>query len=175
MSVRTILSATLLMAMALASAAQGFSGKESKDLMRSPMGADGNLPPSPYAQKPLPEIKGVVSWKSLADVKTVKRKNGFAPEFSKSVTSLNKTEVRLQGFMMPLEMGDKQKRFLLVALPPTCSYCLPGGPEQMVEVQAKTAVKYGFEPIVVAGKFSVLQDDPMGLFYRLTDAVPVTR
>jgi hypothetical protein len=175
MKTRTLFSVVLLLTTAFTTSAQGFNGKESKDLMRSPMGADGNLPPSPYAQKPLPEIKGVLSWKSLADVKTVKRKNGFAPEFSKGVASLNKTEVRLQGFMMPLEMGDKQKRFLLVALPPTCSYCLPGGPEQMVEVQAKTPVKYGFEPIVVAGKFAVLQDDPMGLFYRLTDAVPVAR
>ena len=36
------------------------------------------------------------------------------------------------------------------------------------------AFKYGFEPIVVSGKFVVLNDDPMGLYYRLTDAVPVT-
>ena len=36
---------------------------------------------------------------------------------------------------------------------------------------ARTPVKYGFEPIVVTGKFVVLKDDPMGLYYRLTDAV----
>ena len=50
-----------------------------------------------------------------------------------------------------------------------------GGPDQLVEVQAKTPVKYGFEPIVVTGKFVVLRDDPMGLYYRLTDAVAVAR
>jgi hypothetical protein len=77
--------------------------------------------------------------------------------------------------MMPLDMGEKQKRFLLVAMPPTCAFCLPGGPDQLVEVLARTPVKYGFEPIVITGKFVVLKDDPMGLYYRLTDAVAVSQ
>lgn len=60
---------------------------------------------------------------------------------------------------------------LQTAVPPSCAFCLPAGPDQLVEVQARTAVKYGFEPIVVSGKFAVLKDDEMGLYYRLTDAV----
>lgn len=149
--------------------AQGF--QPTKELMKRD--ADPGLPPSPYAAKPLPEIKGVVSWKTLADVKTLKHKDRFIPDFGKKVIALDRKEVRLQGFMMPLDMGEKQKRFLLVALPPTCSFCLPGGPDQIVEVRAKTPVKYGFEPIVVSGRFSVLRDDAMGLYYRLTDAAPI--
>jgi hypothetical protein len=43
----------------------------------------------------------------------------------------------------------------------------------MVEVVAKTPVKYTFEPIVVAGRFAVLKDDSTGLLYRLTDAAQV--
>jgi hypothetical protein len=39
-------------------------------------------------------------------------------------------------------------------------------------VKSKTAVKYSFEPVVLTGKLSVLKDDPTGVFYRLTDAVP---
>lgn len=164
----------LMLVASLAATAQGLPG-QSKDLMMRPQDADANLPPSPFAGKPLPELKGVVSWKTLNDVKTVKQKDRFMPEFGKSVVVLDKKEIRLQGFMMPLDMGEKQKRFILAALPPTCSYCLPGGPEQMVEVQAKTPVKYGFEPIVVSGRFTVLRDDAMGLYYRLTDAVAVTK
>ncbi len=128
-------------------------------------------PPPQFADKPLPELKGVVSWKTLAEVKPVKQKDKFVPEFGKAVTALDKKEVKLQGFMMPLDMGEKQTRFILAALPPSCAFCLPGGPEQMVEVQTKTAVKYGFEPIILTGKLAVLKDDPMGLYYRLTDAV----
>lgn len=164
----------LLMAVSLSAGAQGVPG-QAKDLMMRPPDAGANLPPSPYLDKPLPELKGVVSWKTLGDVKTIKQKDRFMPEFGKTVATLDKQEVRLQGFMMPLDMGEKQKRFILAALPPTCSFCLPGGPEQMVEVQARTPVKYGFEPIVVSGRFAVLRDDSMGLYYRLTDAVAVSK
>jgi hypothetical protein len=145
-------------------------GAPGKELSKNPA-MDTSQQPSPDMFKPLPELKGVVSWKMLADVTPVKQKDKFVPQFSKSVEALDKKEVKLQGFMMPLDTGEKQKRFLLVSLPPSCAFCLPGGPDQMVEVQAKTAVKYGFEPIVVTGKFLVLKDDPMGLYYRLTDAV----
>ena len=44
--------------------------------------------------------------------------------------------------MMPLEMGDKQTHFMLSAMPQSCAFCLPGGPEQLVEIKTKTPVKY---------------------------------
>ena len=43
----------------------------------------------------------------------------------------------------------------------------------MVEVVAKTPVKYTFDPIVITGKFAVLKDDASGLLYRLSDAAQV--
>jgi uncharacterized protein len=33
-------------------------------------------------------------------------------------------------------------------------------------------VKYTFDAVVLTGKLAVLKDDPTGVFYRLTDAVP---
>ena len=132
-------------------------------------------PPSalPGAEfKPLPERKDVVSWKLLAQVELVKVKDRFQPQFSSGVAALDAKEVKLQGFMMPLEMGDKQSHFILAAVPQTCAFCLPGGPEQMVEIKSKVPVKYTFEPILLSGRLAVLKDDPSGVFYRLTDAVP---
>ena len=73
---------------------------------------DKPLPPSQYSDKPLPEMKGVVSWKTLAEVTPVRQKDCFVPQFSKEINALDKKEVKLQGFMMPLDMGEKQKRFL---------------------------------------------------------------
>jgi hypothetical protein len=167
-----------ILAMLLASHAawaqqRGVPGKElsAKD---APM-MDAPLPPSSYLDNPLPELKGVVSWKTLGQVTPVRQQDRFIPQFSRDVSALDKKEIKLQGFMMPLDMGEKQKRFLLVALPPSCAFCLPGGPDQLVEVVAKTPVKYGFEPIVISGKFVVLKDDPMGLYYRLTDAVAISQ
>ena len=88
------------------------------------------------------------------------------------MAALDQKEVKVQGFMMPLQIGDKQSHFVLSAMPQSCSFCLPGGPESMVEVKTKTPVKYTFEPVVVTGKLAVLKDDPTGVFYRLTDADP---
>jgi uncharacterized protein len=58
-------------------------------------------------------------------------------------------------------------------VPLTCSFCVPGGPESMVEVKTKNAVRYTMDPVVVEGKFATLNDDPYGLYYRVTDAVAV--
>ncbi len=164
----------MLLASHLAWAQQ--KGIPDKALSQKDMAAMDQPPlAAPYLGRPLPELKGVVSWKTLGQVTPVRQQDRFIPQFSKDVAALDKKEIKLQGFMMPLDMGEKQKRFLLVALPPSCAFCLPGGPDQLVEVVAKTPVKYGFEPVVVSGKFVVLKDDPMGLYYRLTDAVAVSQ
>jgi len=131
-------------------------------------------PVPPEALKPLPEVKGVVSWSTLAQVEQVKVKDRVVPQYADGVLKLNATEVKLQGFMMPLEMGDKQKQFVLTAMPQSCAFCLPGGPEQLVLVQAKAPVKYTMEPVILSGKLAVLKDDPNGLYYRLDNAVLTT-
>jgi hypothetical protein len=134
----------------------------------------GGLPSAnEFSAQILPERAGVVSWRTLAQVSSVKQGNKMVPEFSKDILALDKKETRVQGFMIPLDVGDKQKRFLITAVPPHCSFCLPAGPDAVVEVVAKTAVKYTFDPIVVAGRFSVLKDDAAGLLYRLADATQV--
>jgi uncharacterized protein len=122
--------------------------------------------------KPLPERKDVVSWKTLEKVQLVKQKDRYVPQFDGVVAALDQKQVKVQGFMMPLQPGDKQSHFVLSAMPQTCSFCLPGGPEQMVEVKSKTPLKFSMDAVVVSGKFVVLKEDPTGVFYRLVDAVP---
>ena len=95
------------------------------------------------------------------------------PVFSKDQQALHHRNQRIQGFMMPLEPGERQRHFLLSSVPLTCSFCVAGGPESMVEVKTKTPVRYTLEPVTVEGKFWVLNDDPYGLYYRVTDAVGV--
>jgi hypothetical protein len=121
--------------------------------------------------QPLPERKDVVSWKLLAQVELVKVKDRYQPQFSAGVAALDAKEVKIQGFMMPLEMGDKQSHFILSATPQDCSFCMPGGPESLVEVKTKSPMTYGVAPVVLTGKLAVLKSDPTGVFYRLTDAV----
>jgi uncharacterized protein len=55
-------------------------------------------------------------------------------------------------------------------VPTTCSFCIPAGPEGLVEVRAASPVRYSIDPVVVEGRLAVLENDPYGLFYRLTEA-----
>ena len=114
----------------------------------------------------------VVPWKTFAQVQMTKTKDGFAPQFAESVAVLDQKEVKIQGFMLPLESGEKHVLFILSAVPPTCSFCMPGGPDAVVEVHAKRGLAYTDNPVMVKGKLAVLKSDPTGIFYRLTEAVP---
>jgi hypothetical protein len=134
-------------------------------------GAGIHSPNSPIA--PLPQRADVLPWSLLTDVKTKSVKNRLLPAYPATVQALNDKPQRIQGFMMPLEPGERQRHFLLSSVPMSCSFCVPGGPESMVEVKTRTPVKYSLEPVVVEGKFAVLADDPYGLYYRITDAVAV--
>ena len=128
-------------------------------------------PNSPFA--PLAQRGDVLPWSLLTDVKLKKVGNRLLPDYPSSIQALNEKTQRIQGFMMPLEPGERQTHFLLSSVPLTCSFCTPGGPESMVEVKTRTPVKYSLEPVVVEGKFAVLADDPYGLYYRIVNAVAV--
>ncbi|RZJ14074.1 MAG: DUF3299 domain-containing protein [Haliea sp.] len=128
-------------------------------------------PDSPYA--PLNARDDVIAWSVLTAVKTKTQKNRILPVFDSAQLALNQTTQRIQGFMMPLEPSEKQRHFLLSSVPLTCAFCVPGGPESMVEVKTKTPVRYSMEVVVVEGRFQVLKDDDYGLYYRMTDAVSV--
>jgi hypothetical protein len=128
-------------------------------------------PSSPFP--PLPARADVVPWSVLTAVKTRTEKNKVLPTFERPQQALHQTTQRVQGFMMPLEPGERHTHFLLTSVPLTCAFCTPGGPESMVEVKAKTPVKYTLEPVTVEGRFALLDDDQYGLYYRITEAVGV--
>jgi hypothetical protein len=125
-------------------------------------------PRSPF--KPLEEREGVVSWKLLGTVKVKVEKSRTVPVFPPAVQALDSRPVKVQGFMMPLEPGDRQRHFLLSSVPTSCGFCVPAGPEGLVEVRTKAPVRYTLEPVTVEGKLAVLESDPYGVFYRIAEA-----
>lgn len=159
----------LLAALALAAAL----GAQAQGTAPIPMGTGPGVhsPDSPFA--PLPQRPDVVPWSMLTAVKTKVEKNRVLPVFQQEQVALQNRPQRVQGFMMPLEPGEKQTHFLLSSVPLSCNFCVPGGPESMVEVKTRTPVRYTLDPVVVEGRFAVLNDDPYGLYYRITDAVDV--
>ena len=134
-------------------------------------GAGYHSPQSPI--KPLPQREDVLPWSTLTQLEKKTTKTRVVPQFSAEQQALHGTVQRVQGFMVPLDAKELQVHFLLTTVPLTCSFCIPGGPESMIEVRAKLPVRYGLEPVVVQGRLQLLKDDPYGLFYRLVDAVPI--
>lgn len=137
-----------------------------------------------HAQAPKPGLQvpgggtaaqpaGTIPWELLQQAKTVQKgERKFGPEFTRAIRDLDRQQVKLYGFMMPLDQSARQKRFLLASFPPHCAFCLPGGPESIVEVLADKPIEFTYEPIVVAGRLAVLDDDVV--YYRLTNAAAVT-
>jgi uncharacterized protein len=154
-----------------ASAGAASGGTASTPGVPAGQGAGVHSPDSPFA--PLQERADVVPWAVLTSIKTKTEKNKITPVYTMDQMALNQKSQRIQGFMMPLEPGEKQRHFLLTSVPMSCGFCTPGGPESMVEVRTKTPIKYTLEPVVVEGKFAVLSDDPYGLYYRITEAASV--
>jgi hypothetical protein len=128
-------------------------------------GYEDLIPPAP---------EGAVSWQTLGRVKTViEDKDGqtlIRPRFDKELAALDGREIMIKGFMYPLEMAEKQSRFVLTAYPPSCPFCLHAGPSQLIEVHCATPLKFTYQPVLIKGRLELLPKDPHGLFYRMTGA-----
>lgn len=119
--------------------------------------------------------EGAVSWDTLAALEVKAEVLGplrtqFTTSYSEPILALDGEHVRIMGFIYPLEGGREHRRFLLTAWPPSCPFCLPAGPAQMVEVEASEPVPFTEGAILIAGDFEVLEDDPSGMYYRMTGA-----
>ena len=123
---------------------------------------------------PLKERDDVIPWRTLGLVTQRVYDRKLLPVFSKSVEQLNQKTLRLQGFMAPLDPGERQDHFLLSAIPPTCAFCSPGGPESVVQVRAARPIRYTTDAMVIEGRFHVLKNDEFGFYYRMTQARLVT-
>lgn len=148
--------------------------------LSSPMGPGGPVagqgpgyhsPQSAFP--PLVPRADVVPWTQLAQVSVKFQKPKILTTYSPAVLKLNATTIKVEGYMTPLEAGTRHRHFLLVSVPPTCPFCVPGGPESMVEVHAAKPVAFTQNAIVVEGVFRVLESDPSGLYYRMSRAQQV--
>ena len=135
-------------------------------------GSDASF--NPTADMVADEAEGsgdTLSWKRLAD--TQMQMEGGVPKkvtFGKDIQALNGKTVTISGYMFPLQASGGQEHFLLSAYPPSCPYCLPGGPTELIEVSDSEALPFTYERITVEGIFQLLNGDDLqgGMFYRLS-------
>ena len=165
--IRTIVASAALSAMVLAgpAAALGLFGNGSGDEIpgHTTHNQAPDAPPAALSWGELMDLE--VTVETPAPLQTV-----FHVSYPDSVKSKDGAVVRIRGFMYPLEAGETHTYFLLSALPPSCPFCLPASAHGLVEVMCDEGVRYTLEPVLLEGRFELLEDSATGLHYRLDDA-----
>jgi uncharacterized protein len=119
---------------------------------------------------------GVTSWDLLGKASVLFPEDGGAEEVTTvvppEVEALDGRQVKLAGFMFPVEAEPRMRRFLLVEYPADCPFCLAAGtePSRIVEVDAADGVDWHDDQVVVSGRLEVVRGDADGLVYRLHEA-----
>jgi hypothetical protein len=123
------------------------------------------------AQAALPMSKDPV-WKTLGAtvIKVDEKKGLYSAVPPASVKALSGHMMTVTGFMLPLESTEKFTHFLLSKRTPTCPFCPPGEPNEVIDVHTAKPVAYTEDAVTVKGAFTLMNDREMGLFFKLSDA-----
>lgn len=115
-------------------------------------------------------------WELLSDVAVVRVYDKFQeqevekPEFSKALRERNKTEITLEGFVIPLNAEGSSDYFVLSRFPyQSCFFCGNAGPETVVEVYANDQLSLVDQRVNVKGTLYLNEDDPLHLYYIMKD------
>ncbi|MDX1975070.1 MAG: DUF3299 domain-containing protein [Rickettsiales bacterium] len=123
------------------------------------------------AQDALPQSSHKL-WQSFAACKvSINQKSGFFQiAYSDEVKAMDGTQVTVHGFILPLEAKVKFSHLLLSKRTPTCPFCPPGEPNEVVEVFTKEPMEWREDMIALRGTLTLVNDGDKGIFFRLNDA-----
>lgn len=123
------------------------------------------------AQDSLPKSQHPM-WQTLGKTKVIvdKKEGYYSAKFPPEVKALSGKPVTINGFMLPLESTEKFKHFLLSKRTPTCPFCPPGEPNEVIDVWTVASIAYSEDLITVKGTFELMNDKEMGLFFKLKQA-----
>ncbi|MBK8701830.1 MAG: hypothetical protein IPN29_20605 [Saprospiraceae bacterium] len=122
------------------------------------------------------------TWKTLSKITYRKEYDelmGFKidkPVFSDAIKQLEGKTISLKGYIIPVEGYKSHKEFIFSAFPYSmCFFCGGAGPETVMEVQAKEAVKYTAEQVTLTGVLRLNSDDINRLMFKLDQAVKIDK
>lgn len=123
------------------------------------------------AQDKLPKSHDAL-WDVLGKTKITSddKKGVYKASFPDEVKKLDGTTMKVNGFMLPLEPTEKFKHFLLTRRTPTCPFCPPGQPNEIVEVFTDMPVAWAEELATFEGQFKLIDNGEKGLFFQLDQA-----
>lgn len=123
------------------------------------------------AQDALPKSQDPM-WHILAKTTIhVDPKEGYySATFPPEIKALSGKPVTVSGFILPLESTKKFKHFLLSKRTPTCPFCPPGEPNEIIDVWTLSPIAYTEDILTVKGTFDLMNDREMGLFFKIKNA-----
>lgn len=93
------------------------------------------------------------------------------PIFSEEVQALSGKIVEIKGYIIPTDGYKSHTEFILSAFPYNmCFFCGGAGPETVMEIYAKTPIKFTSESVTIRGKLELNADDVNRLIYAMTEA-----
>jgi uncharacterized protein len=88
-----------------------------------------------------------------------------------SVKAMSGKEITISGFMLPLETKEKSSHFLLERRSPTCAFCAPGEPNEIMEVFSSKPIKWEENLVTFSGTLYLPNNGKKGIFFQMKDAV----
>lgn len=159
---RTLPVALCLAVLAGAPAAPAFAFKEVKQAAPAEPQAPGAVP------------RATLGWDLIADVReeqsVVDGQLRYRAIFGEALQKLDGGDFTIGGWIIPLEQSEKSAHFLLSALSPTCPFCPPPGPADLIEVRTTEPVQFSYEMVTLKGRLKLMGEDPNGLYFRLEEA-----
>ncbi len=129
---------------------------------------------------PLATVPGMIAWDILAQAQTKveehSQQNAITPIYNKAIENLDQKELTARGYMFPLDVIGKQGHFLLSPYPPSCPFCQPAGPNELIEIKMQDPIEFSYDPITIRGHFELMTKDKdigQGVFYRMENAKPI--
>ncbi len=115
-----------------------------------------------------------VTWNALSKFDFVRENGKYAPKFAEEIQKLDGKKVEIEGFMVPLETSGKQTSFILSKIPfSECFFCGSDEIQTLIEVRLQKPAAFKLTSVVVSGALELLTDDPMGMVYRINDAIVI--
>jgi hypothetical protein len=122
---------------------------------------------------PITTPQDMLQWDVLAKAEIKESGQTIRPVFTDAIKKMDGQTLTAKGYMFPLDAFGKQSHFLLSPYPSSCPFCLPAGPNELIEIKPDDAMAFTYDPVTVKGKFELLQSDDdikQGMFYRMENA-----
>lgn len=123
-------------------------------------------------QNTAPHINSDV-WKKLIACKVDRNylKGRYEITYTPEIQQMNGQSFSVSGFILPLEATERFTHFLLSFRTPSCPFCPPGAPNEIVEVFSKSPMKWSEQPVSMRGtlRLASTQNDT-GVFFQMLNA-----